>query len=854
MASGKSEILWSPVDPTEFITYGSEITLYRVEDDIAQCHLEQHNKVRQISDSTYAVHVASNTDVALIKCVSWYPKTDKKNLLAVGQANGHVVLTSIGNTTSSSEFVGKEFAAKHARTSCNYVSWNPKDTHLLAEGLEKHRNDSCIAIWDINSSVMSESMWASSSRLSYSESSIINKPYQEIGYSESSSSFSWFYSSPKTFITGMNNRQLRIYDLRDGSKPVKLTSHKSVHGVCIDPKFEDRIASFGDAFISVWDLRNFDKPIVTLQQNKHVLKINWCPARNGMLSVLCKDSPVVSMYDIEHSVLGSDDIEPVIRERNIESKMQRQYVSSFAWHPTKENRLLTFVSPDTINEITVFDKMTMQWSALFKLTLASGQKVVEYNITNEEYLDDISFKMRRRIKKAYGEFTENVLENARTVSDEPELRGVWEWINSVRLKNSLENRNNVSEFQGVKGLLKMTDNTDYPLRSNCEICGWEDTDEQTLTVRVYDSEERSQALELCGWGRNDNLKARTNYMEYSFRSGNCAKAAAIALFSRRIKKALDFLSISQEDGSATLKTVAIAIAGVTDRSALWKKTCNELRHDLKHPYLRAIFAFLVDDNNDFTDILNDEEIEVKDRVAFACTYLTDDKVQKYFEDLSNKLKVIGDLNGLLLTGFTSEGVDLLGRYVDCSDDVQTAALISIYCCPNTLDKSELSKVSMWIDGYRALLDQWKFYNIRAKFDIIRNKFDLSVRPAPQVHVRCNFCGKSINNTSAMQMPRSRLPPGVSSHAIHKPKTCPNCRKSLPRCSVCLNNLGTASGMGNLQHRGLQSKLTPISDWFTWCQSCRHGGHAAHISTWFREHSECPVTACSCKCMIDSKND
>ena len=33
--------------------------------------------------------------------------------------------------------------------------------------------------------------------------------------------------------------------------------------------------------------------------------------------------------------------------------------------------------------------------------------------------------------------------------------------------------------------------------------------------------------------------------------------------------------------------------------------------------------------------------------------------------------------------------------------------------------------------------------------------------------------------------------------------------------------------------GSQSKLTQLSDWFTWCQTCRHGGHADHMTSWFR---------------------
>ncbi len=45
-----------------------------------------------------------------------------------------------------------------------------------------------------------------------------------------------------------------------------------------------------------------------------------------------------------------------------------------------------------------------------------------------------------------------------------------------------------------------------------------------------------------------------------------------------------------------------------------------------------------------------------------------------------------------------------------------------------------------------------------------------------------------------------------------------------------------------------SSAQPFGAWFTWCQACRHGGHATHITEWFKTHVECPVTDCSCVCM------
>lgn len=119
--------------------------------------------------------------------------------------------------------------------------------------------------------------------------------------------------------------------------------------------------------------------------------------------------------------------------------------------------------------------------------------------------------------------------------------------------------------------------------------------------------------------------------------------------------------------------------------------------------------------------------------------------------------------------------------------------------------------------------------------------------------------------------------------------CPNCRKPLPRCSICLLHMGThggpittaatsATAPGTVSTREFH-KSSDFSSWFTWCQTCRHGGHAVHITQWFkyaiylyglslyilqcalgyinlfsrfRDHSECPVTSCMCQCFsVDS---
>ncbi|KAJ2805688.1 hypothetical protein H4R20_001986 [Coemansia guatemalensis] len=75
--------------------------------------------------------------------------------------------------------------------------------------------------------------------------------------------------------------------------------------------------------------------------------------------------------------------------------------------------------------------------------------------------------------------------------------------------------------------------------------------------------------------------------------------------------------------------------------------------------------------------------------------------------------------------------------------------------------------------------------------------------------------------------------------------CPKCNGKLPRCVVCRMKLGTpvvASG-GDAS----EVLVGDFSQWFSWCQTCGHGGHVSHMQSWFATHSECPVPACECEC-------
>ncbi|XP_065928765.1 GATOR2 complex protein MIOS-A [Magallana gigas] len=199
---------------------------------------------------------------------------------------------------------------------------------------------------------------------------------------------------------------------------------------------------------------------------------------------------------------------------------------------------------------------------------------------------------------------------------------------------------------------------------------------------------------------------------------------------------------------------------------------------------------------------------------------------------------------------TPDGVSLISRFVDMTGDIQTAALLCVFSLPNEMSKDE--RVLNWIESYRELLDRWRLWHHRSKFDIIWRAGD-NFCVISQAFVSCNFCGKSIAcnmPVASRARPHNSYSAGTLTSTKPKISCCPGCRKPLPRCSLCLTHLGTPSGSALYTQKDkttYSAKMTAIDDWFTWCQSCRHGGHASHLLEWFAEHSECPVTGCNCKC-------
>lgn len=513
--------------------------------------------------------------------------------------------------------------------------------------------------------------------------------------------------------------------------------------------------------------------------------------------------------------------------------------------------------------------------------------------------DDISRVMALRAVAGYGlQCKEKMSRNggiAETVGLLPpeqvaSLKSVWRWMERAYLLTKS------SKTYLYHGLLSILSN----LRSDTYNKSWSGLEGSKHTTRIFRSEERSLCLQLVSWlpvesnSTSASALSQNNILDDAINLATSVKhysrAAALAVFQLHLPRAI---SILQEAASYTndpsLNAVAMALAGYSgERKMLWRDTCASLRQSLNDPHLRAVFAFLTEDSDSYSPLLLSNDLSVCDRIGFALTFLSDARLVEFLSQLLTQLTEAPcpDIQGLILTGMSVDtGVSLVQKYIDRTSDIQTAALLAAHGFRHTVSPaSNVLEPSHWLDTYLELLSNLRLWTERASLVVL-----VPQEPPPSQHVvlACEYCNKSIA-ASHPAMPTSphkahlaRMPQASQHHTKNKMLSCPHCRKPLPRCALCLQHLGTPSyspDIHNKQHRHKVEKanleeahnaphhlfvpsqtqarlsenlpgLNPFANWFTWCQTCRHGGHANHVMDWFNEHDECPVTGCTCQCLL-----
>ncbi|KAH3902545.1 related to SEH-associated protein 4 [Saccharomycodes ludwigii] len=413
----------------------------------------------------------------------------------------------------------------------------------------------------------------------------------------------------------------------------------------------------------------------------------------------------------------------------------------------------------------------------------SAESDVDYVLTRDDlYLvsaetlltNDISMLIRERAILGYGlDPMKSVLliDNMKSLQNNAYIRNTWRWL--AIAKNSVDDETIISQkldlgYEGVLGIWNGLDGLSKQNRCKHNVTLTEKelnielekiikkrrkngrgVSEDVISYALKSSAkavQRKLCLIVSGWDLSES-EIEEKYVNL-VKANQYEKAAGWAVFFGDIPKAIEILSNAKRE---RLRLIATAVAGYLAykddiANNTWREQCRKMASELDDPYLRAIFAYIAD--NDWWDILYDSSISLRERLGVALRFLSDRDLSMFLNKIASTVISNGELEGLILTGLTPSGIDLLQSYVDKTSDVQTAALISVYGSPRYFYDPRADK---WVQIYKDMLNSWELFTIRSKFDILRTKLsrtrngEITTKMFPrQLYIQCFNCKHNIN--------------------------------------------------------------------------------------------------------------
>ncbi|KAK6841429.1 hypothetical protein PG989_010023 [Apiospora arundinis] len=473
--------------------------------------------------------------------------------------------------------------------------------------------------------------------------------------------------------------------------------------------------------------------------------------------------------------------------------------------------------------------------------------------------------------RASDKYLFNFAANRDIVSDDPWIRDVWDWITGA--EQDAEDEGMVAmgvdlSYMGTRTIwandlgqrisTRLAEGMAVPDRPAWERCLQSII--KQFGVPKYDGAEtkwpahRQACLRICSWGRSN----QTDFTDFtktpvSERTSSWhTMATAHALFRGDTKEAIQILKrASTEYPELLFVSLALQLIGRGDVDlAKEQLDFDDAVASKTDPYLRAISSLIA--TNNWETIANQDSLPLRERTFVAFRHLDDDILTKWLDKQVARAIHTGDVEGIVLTGITERLVDILAKYVEKFNDVQTATLITSICAPRYIDDY---RCHAWRNAYRGYLQRHKAFYHRTKFEVESTKKSKrdgvpTVKPpSRQIALRCVYCDAEyeLSKTGASQPPVTGLRNPLMTTSMKSGVACPNCGRHLPRCVVCLEVVGVSRS--DKPEAATDPEKRVAARFPTFCLKCEHVLHLDHARQWFARHVECPVPECRCRCNL-----
>ncbi|MCJ1244173.1 hypothetical protein MMC30_001371 [Trapelia coarctata] len=422
--------------------------------------------------------------------------------------------------------------------------------------------------------------------------------------------------------------------------------------------------------------------------------------------------------------------------------------------------------------------------------------------------------------------------NMDILKDDSDLQGMWGWIRVAHEKSL--NGNMVSEkvdfsYVGIHGLwhhnlgksasafdayllivpgrIEARTQSHTPMDVSIEyaITKLAQSLRAPMNSMPQTSKRHLRILCLYSLGFGPNAEELQHTVEKLASSGQNAQASLIALIFNDHELAFKALQAGPRKDEDAYQGLSMALTAFClieegnlrgDRRTQALQRVKQSLRDTKGPYAKAIALYIT--TSEWAEVLKADFLPLGFRVAIALLSLPDADLTSYLNRETQRTVVSGDLQGIVLTGLSSPAIDLFESYIERTSDLQTAVLALSFAVPRFVRDD---RFNVWRQAYRSLLNKWKLYIERSRFDAQSTRLSTTydgtkiIRPTPpQVTLRCNKCGDAVHrdlppeNQSVSTISITGSQSQSQSHNVlgdsRSGTVCSKCNAHLPRCVIC----------------------------------------------------------------------